>query len=93
MRLNAQLSISNKKRHPYGQADEPPAKDHPECQERSQTVNEKQNWAELNGAKTSGIVTGEAPVSYWPIFFFLSPITVPEIFPAQFHLFFQSGES
>ena len=25
------------------------------------------NWAELAFAMTSGIVTGDAPVSYWPI--------------------------
>ena len=56
------------------------------------TVNEKRNWAELNSAKNSGIVTGEAPVSYWQ-YFSLSPVTVPEVFAAQFHLRFQSGES
>ena len=26
------------------------------------------NWAELDFAETSGIVTGDAPVSYWPFF-------------------------
>ena len=34
------------------------------------------NWAKLAFAMTSGIVTGEAPVSYWPIFF-LVPINGP----------------
>ena len=36
-----------------------------------------------------GIVTGDMPVSYWPIFF-LSLVTVPKVFAkvnwAQFHL-------
>ena len=27
-----------------------------------------------------GWFLGKAPVSYWPIFFFLSPVTVPEVF-------------
>ena len=35
--------------------------------------------AKLTFAKASGIVTGDAPVSYWPIFP-LSPVTVPEVF-------------
>jgi len=25
-------------------------------------------WVELNFAKTSGIFTGDSPVSYWPFF-------------------------
>ena len=29
----------------------------------------EKNWAELAFAKTSGILTGDAPVSYWPIQF------------------------
>ena len=35
--------------------------------------------AKLTFAKASGIVTGDAPFSYWP-FFPLSPVTVPEVF-------------
>ena len=39
----------------------------------------------------SGIVDGDAPVSYWPFFFSLSPVTVPEVFAkvnqAQFSTF------
>ena len=50
----------------------------------------------MRPAVVSGIVTGDVPVSYWPIFFGLSPVTVPEIFaevnsvqtPSRFH----SGE-
>ena len=30
--------------------------------------NEMENEAEMNPAVVSGIVTGETPVSYWPIF-------------------------
>ena len=37
------------------------------------------NWAELAFAKTSGIVTGHAPVCNWPIFS-LSQVAVPEVF-------------
>ena len=33
----------------------------------------------MSPAIVSGIVTGDAPVSYWPIFF-LSLVTVPEVF-------------
>ena len=52
--------------------------------------------AEVHPAIFSGIVTGDVPVSYWPIFFCLSPVTVPEVFaevysvqsPSRFH----SGE-
>ena len=40
--------------------------------------NEKE-WVELAFAKTFGIVTWDAPVSYWPIFF-LSLVTVAEVF-------------
>ena len=32
------------------------------------TLETRRNWAEVTFAKTSGIVTGDAPVSYWPIF-------------------------
>ena len=43
---------------------------------------------EIRPAMVSGIVTGHAPVSYWPIFFFPVPSKVPEVFakinPAQF---------
>ena len=31
-------------------------------------------------AKTCGIITGDAPVSYWPIFSPLSPVIVSEVF-------------
>ena len=49
--------------------------------------------AEVRPAIVSGIVTGDVPVSYWPIFFCLSPVTVPEVFaevnsvqsPSRFH--------
>ena len=36
--------------------------------------------AEMRYAIVSGIVTGDAPVSYWPLFFSLSLVTVPEVF-------------
>ena len=36
------------------------------------------DWTELAFSKTSGIVTGDAPVSYWP--FFPCPQTVPGVF-------------
>ena len=35
--------------------------------------------AEMRPAIVSGIVTGDAPVSYWPIFL-PSLVTVPEVF-------------
>ena len=49
--------------------------------------------AEVRPAIVSGIVTGDVPVSYWPIFFCLSPVTVLEVFaevnsvqsPSRFH--------
>ena len=42
-------------------------------------VNERGNGAEICPAVVSGIVTGDAPVSYWPIFPpFL--VTVPKAF-------------
>ena len=52
--------------------------------------------AEVHPAIFSGIVPGDVPVSYWPIFFCLSPVTVSEVFaevysvqsPSRFH----SGE-
>ena len=54
-------------------------------------ISREEKWAELAFAKISGIVTGDAPVSYWTIFP-LSPITVPEVFAkvnsAQFPSFF-----
>ena len=34
----------------------------------------------MRPAIVSGIVTGDVSVSYWPIFFFPSLATVPEIF-------------
>ena len=40
--------------------------------------NEKGAGAEILPAMVSGIVAGDAPVSYWPIFFFV-PGTVPEV--------------
>ena len=41
--------------------------------------NEKGTWAEMRPAIVSGIVTGDALISYWPVFS-LSPVTVPEVF-------------
>ena len=40
--------------------------------------NEKGAGAEILPAMVSGIVAWDAPVSYWPIFFFV-PGTVPEV--------------
>ena len=34
----------------------------------------------MRGAIVSGIVPGNAPISYWLIFFSLSLVTVPEVF-------------
>ena len=34
----------------------------------------------LTSAETSGIVTGDAPVSYWQIVFSLAPVTVLTVF-------------
>ena len=42
-------------------------------------ISREEKWAELAFAKNSGIVIGDAPVSYWSIFP-LSPVTVPEVF-------------
>ena len=42
--------------------------------------NEKGTGAEVRPAVVSGIVTGDAPVSYWPTVFPLSLVTVPEVF-------------
>ena len=42
--------------------------------------NEKRGEAEMCPAIDSGIVAGEAQVSYWPIMFSLSIETVPEVF-------------
>ena len=42
--------------------------------------NEKRTGAKMRGAIVFGIVPGNAPVSYWPIFFLLSLVTVPEVF-------------
>jgi len=39
----------------------------------------KKTGADKRPASVSGIVTGDAPVSYWPIFS-LSLVTVPEVF-------------
>jgi len=41
---------------------------------------EKRTGAEMRGAIVSGIVPGNAPVSYWPIFFSLSLVTIPKVF-------------
>ena len=41
--------------------------------------NDKETGAEMCPAIASGIATGDAPVSYWPIFS-LSLVTVPEVF-------------
>ena len=41
----------------------------------------KKTVAELPLAKTSGIITWDVLVSYWPIIMFsLSPVIVPEVF-------------
>ena len=42
--------------------------------------NEKRAGAEISPAVDSGIVAGEAQVSYWPIMFSLAIVTVPEVF-------------
>ena len=42
--------------------------------------NEKRAEAEMCPAIDSGIVAGEAQLSYWPILFSLSIVTVPEVF-------------
>ena len=42
--------------------------------------NEKRTGAEMRGTIVCGIVPGNAPVSYWPIFFSLSLVTVPKAF-------------
>ena len=55
----------------------------------------KGDWTEYAFAKTSGIGYGDAPVSYWSIFFPVS-LTVPDVFArvnSNHSLFrFQSGE-
>ena len=48
------------------------------------TLNEKGTGAKVNPASISGIVTGDAPVSYWLIFPPMSLVTVPE-FTAKFN--------
>ena len=51
----------------------------------------EEGWSQVCPLIVSGILTGDAPVSYWPIFFSLSPVTVPEVFTkvnqAQFSTF------
>ena len=42
--------------------------------------NQKRAEAEMCPAIDSGIVAGEAQLSYWPILFSLSIVTVPEVF-------------
>ena len=42
--------------------------------------NEKETGAEMLPAIVSGIVPGNGPVSYWPFFFHVSIVTVPEVF-------------
>ena len=42
--------------------------------------NKKRTEAETHPAVISGIVTGDAPVSYWPIFSPVPIVTVPEVF-------------
>ena len=55
----------------------------------------KGTGAEMRRAITSGIVLGDALVSYWPIFF-LSLVTILEVFAkvnsAQFPFRFESSE-
>ena len=54
--------------------------------------NERGTGAEMHPAVVSGIVTGDAPISYWPIFFSLPLVTVPErhgeVNSAQFFFLF-----
>ena len=44
---------------------------------KSGDVNQKETGLDSAFAKTSGIVTGDAPVSYWLNFFPLSLVTSP----------------
>ena len=44
--------------------------------------NKKRTGAEMCPAVVSGIITGDVPVSYWPVFFSLSLVTVSEVFAA-----------
>ena len=57
--------------------------------------NERGTGAEMRLAIVSGIVTGNAPVSYWP-FFSLSLVIIPEVFAkvnsTQFPPCFFSGD-
>ena len=41
---------------------------------------DKGTGSEMSPAIVSEIVTGDVPVSYWPIFFFLSLVADPEVF-------------
>ena len=54
--------------------------------------NERGTGAEMHPAVVSGIVTGDASISYWPIFFSLPLVTVPEqlgeVNSAQFFFLF-----
>ena len=54
--------------------------------------NERGTGAEMHPAVVSGIVTGDAPISHWPIFFSLPLVTVPELLgevnSAQFFFLF-----
>ena len=54
--------------------------------------NERGTGAEMHPAVVSGIVTGDASISYWPIFFSLPLVTVPEwlgeVNSAQFFSYF-----
>ena len=43
------------------------------------TLKQEGNWSRNASAIVSGIVTGDVPVSYWPVFFYLSVVTVPEV--------------
>ena len=49
------------------------------CKQIRRLRNEKATGAEMRPAIVCGIVTGESPVSYWPILS-LFLVTVPEIF-------------
>ena len=42
-------------------------------------ISREEKWVESAFAKNSGIVIGDAPVSYWSIFP-MSLVTVPEVF-------------
>ena len=58
-------------------------------------INKKGTGAEMRPASVSGIVTGDATISYWPVFLPF-PVTLPDVFAknnsTQFPCRFYSGE-